>query len=121
MIERYFIDEWQHDALIRAARYGKTCRILSEIDRAMCDCAEEHLKDIAKFFDSKRLVVVTFHYAEHQIPALEKAWGLLRQEQSLETGWNLIVDGKFPDFEKAVPSIWSGVKCWDQAVMEERK
>jgi hypothetical protein len=114
MVEHYLIDDLQHDALIRAARYGKTCRVLSEFERTMCDCAEQELNDITKVFTSKLNAIVTFDFAEHQIPALEKAWGLLRQEHSMDKKWNLIVDGKFPDFEKFTPSDILGLKVLKQ-------
>lgn len=124
--EMYFIDEWQHDALIRAARYGKDCHALEEADRIMCGCAEEALEDATKVFSSrnaedKRPAIVTFHFAELQVPALERAWGLLRQEHTMDTGWNLIVDGKFPDFKKAVPSVLPGVKCFKPSMMEREE
>ena len=123
MVEMYFIDEWQHDSLIRAARYGKDCRELEEVDRIMCGIAEDALEDVTKVLSSrpyndKRPAIVTFHFAELQIPALVRAWGFLRLEHSMDKEWNLIVDGKFPDFEKAVPSIWSGVKCWNGSMKE---
>jgi hypothetical protein len=126
MVEMYFIDKWQHDALIRAAEYGKDCHALEEVDRIMCECAEDALKDVTKVFSSRpyndnRPAIVKFHVSELQIPALERAWGLLRLEHSMDTGWNLIVDGKFPDFEKAVPSVLTGVKCFKPSMMEAQK
>lgn len=126
MVEWYFIDEWQHDSLIRAARYAKDCRVLGEVDRIMCGISEDALKDVTKVFSSwnyndKRPAIVTFYFAELQIPALERAWGLLRQEHSMDTEWNLIIDGKFPDFEKAVPSVLRGVKCFKPSMMEQDK
>lgn len=126
MVEWYFIDEWQHDALIRAARYGKNCRSLEEVDRIMCGCAEDALNDVTKVLSSrpyndKRPAIVEFSFAELQIPALERAWGLLRLEHSMDTEWNLIVGGKFPDFEKAVPSVLTGIKCFKPSPMEAQK
>lgn len=125
MIKMYFIDKWQHDALIRAAQYGKDCRELKEVDRIMCECSEDALNDVTKVFSSRpyndnRPAIVTFHFAEYQIPALEKAWGLLRQDHSMDREWNLIVDGKFPEFEKAIPSVLPGVKCWKNSRMEKK-
>ena len=43
MVEWYFIDEWQHDSLIRSARYGKDCQVLDEADRIMCGISEDVL------------------------------------------------------------------------------
>ena len=88
MVERYFIDRQQHDALIRATRYGKDCQVLNKSDRIMCEIAEDDLNDVTKVFSSRhyndeRPAIVTFHFAELQIPALERAWGLLMLEHSI--------------------------------------
>ena len=101
MTKIYLINEDQHDALIRAARFGKDCPELTELERVMCQCAEMDLDKVTRALEYNKKVYVAFFDSEVKIPALSNSWRYF-------IGYNLGDEflsrlfKNFPDFDNEI-------------------
>lgn len=104
-IREYLVPYSKFCGLKYVARYGETCKRLTEIERAMCECAGMDLEDAGNYFRSKRTghegsAFVIFPDCEFKIPALEHAARELRADKmSLDA---VPAESDFPEFSEAV-------------------
>lgn len=108
-VREYLIPYDKFCGLKCAARYGKSCERLNEMERIMCECAEMDLEDADNYFRGKRIgreghAFVIFRDCEFKIPALEHAARELQTDRisaAFEIG---IVPAEcdLPEFSEAV-------------------